>query len=85
MPTEIEIKTKYKTLHNDLTESYYGGKNKLTKAEFDLQHGKVWSDMEAELIAEGYLKPLVLPRDLEAGIDALKAEVEKLKAMLGKK
>lgn len=55
--TEAEIKAKYKALHDTLAESYYGGTSGLTKEEFDIQHGKIWNDMEAELIAEGYRQP----------------------------
>jgi len=55
MPTEAEIKAKYKVQHDTLSASYYAGTSGLTKEEFDFQHGKIWSDMEAELIAEGYL------------------------------
>lgn len=57
MLTEIQIKAKYKKLHDDLSEAYYSGESGLTKEEFDQQHGKVWSDMEAELIAGGFLTP----------------------------
>ena len=79
MPTEIEIKTNHKTLHDTLTEDYY--QNKLmSKGDFDYYHGQNWADMEAELIAEGYLTPPEPVRDLAAEIDGLKAEIEKLKA-----
>lgn len=78
MTTEIEIKAKYKKLHDDLSEAYYGGTSGLTKEEFDIRHGKVWADMEAELIAEGYLTPPPPPRDLEVEVDELKARVKEL-------
>lgn len=78
MPTEAEIKAKYKMLHDELSDAYYAGTSGLTKEEFDFQHGKVWTDMETELIAEGYLTPPIPPRDLEAEIDVLKAKVRKL-------
>jgi len=78
MLTEIEIKAKYKKLHDDLSDAYYGGTSGLTKEEFDLQHGKVWNDMEAELIAEGYLTPPTPSRNLEAEIDALNIRLKAL-------
>jgi len=79
MPTEAEIKAKYKKLHDDLSESYYAGTSGLTKEEFDAQHGKIWADMEAELITEGHLK-LGRPRDLAKEIDELRTRIEKLEA-----
>ncbi len=77
MPTIEKMKTKYKELHDLLSESYYNFHN-LSKSEFDIQHGKIWSDMEAELIAEGFLIPPEPPRDLLAEIDDLKTRLEKL-------
>lgn len=78
MPIEAEIKAKYKKLHDDLSDAYYGGTSGLTKEEFDIQHGKIWGDMETELIAEGFMLPLEPARDLPAEMDDLKARVEKL-------
>ena len=77
MSTEAEIRAKYKKLHDDLTERYYQ-RHELTKEEFDLQHGKIWADMEAELIAGGYLTISPPPRNLEAEIDELKKRVERI-------
>lgn len=57
MPTEAEIIANYKAQHDTLSESYYGGISGLTEDEFNLQHGKIWNDMEAELIAKGYIQP----------------------------
>lgn len=57
MLTEEEIRAKYMVLHNELSESYYSGASGLTKEEFDTQHGQIWNDMKAELIAEGYIQP----------------------------
>ena len=67
MPTEKEIRDNYKEQHDTLTADYYGGTSGLTKEQFDIQHGQIWSNMEAELIAEGYIIPPEPPRDLAAG------------------
>ena len=80
--TEAEIKDKYKALHNKLSESYYK-RHELIKEEFDFQHGKIWSDMDAELIAEGYLKPPEPVRDLAAEIDEIKARIRTLEIKQG--
>jgi len=72
--TEAEIRTKYKELHDLLTESYYNFHN-ISKEEFDIQHGKIWSDMEAELTREGHLTPPQPARDLAKEIDELKAKI----------
>ena len=56
--------------------------------EFNQKHGNIWRNHEAELIARGFMEPPVEPepiRDLAQEIDALKEEVEKLKAKLEKK
>ena len=57
MPTEAEIQAHYKQLHDELTESYYGGASGLTREQFDQQHGQIWSDMETALREAGYLPP----------------------------
>ena len=73
-----EIRVKHKKLHDELSEAYYGGTSGLTKEEFDLQHGKVWSDMDIEIkTATDYAEP-VSPRNLEAEIDALKVRISAL-------
>ncbi len=54
MPTEAEIKATHKQLHDDLSDSYYQ-QGAISKADFDQQHGQIWEDMKADLIAEGYL------------------------------
>lgn len=78
MPTEAEIKANYKAQHDALSEGYYAGTSGLTKEQFDQQHGQIWSDMEATLIAAGYLIPPVPARDLAAEVDELKEKVKKL-------
>lgn len=75
MSTEKEIKANYRKLHDDLSEIYYGGTSGLTKEEFDYQHGQIWSNMEAELIAKGFLTIPEPPRDLVAEIDEIKASL----------
>ena len=77
--TKAEIKAKWKALHDTLSESYYANISGLTKKEFDWQHGKIWNDMEAELIAEGYKTPPKPRRNLEAEFDSLKADIKLIK------
>lgn len=53
--------------------------------EFDLRHGKIWQNHEAELLAEGFMEAPTPPepiRDLEAEMDELKARVTKLELPL---
>ena len=50
-------------------------------AKFNLKHGKIWHNHEAELIAEGFMEAPIPPepvRDLAAEIDELKAKVAQL-------
>lgn len=77
MPTEKEIKAKYKKLHDDLSEIYYDGTMGLAKGEFDTLHGQIWDGMKAELIAGGYLTIPEPSRDLLKEIDELKARLDK--------
>ena len=77
MATEKEIRDNHKKIHDDLSEDYYK-KKLMSKEDFDYYHGQNWADMEAELIAEGYLSPPEPIRDLATEIDELKARVEKL-------
>ena len=81
MPIEKEIKTKYKELHDLLSESYYNFHN-ISKEAFDAQHGQIWADMETELIVEGYLTTPEPPRDLLAEIDELRNENADIRARL---
>lgn len=86
MPTEGEIKAKYKALHDELSDSYYK-RHELSKEDFDTRHGVIWADLEATLIAAGYLTVPQPPRNLEAEIDELRVKVadyDKLKARLDK-
>ena len=78
MLTGKEIKASYKQLHDLLSESYYNFHN-ISKEEFDTQHGQIWANMEAELIAEGLITIPEPPRNLAAEIDELRTEVGKLK------
>ena len=79
MLAEAEIKSRYKDIHDSLSEDYYN-KKLMSKEDFDYYHGQNWNDMEAELLAEGYITPPEPVRDLEAEIDELKADIEVLKA-----
>jgi len=78
MRTEKEITDKAKLDHNNLSEDYY--KNGLmSKQDFDYYHGERWNKLETDLIAGGYLTVPELPRDLEAEMDELRAEIEGLR------
>ena len=79
--TKKEIKTNHKTLHDSLTEDYYK-KKLMSKDDFDYYHGQNWTDMETELIAEGYIKPPEPVRDAFAEIDELRAVQTEIKAIL---
>lgn len=79
--TEKEIKDRYKALHNELTQRYYG-KKELTKAEFDLQHENIWVSMRTELIAGEYLQEPTPPRDLISEIDSLSERMAELEQEL---
>ena len=78
MLPEKEIKSNHKAQHDTLSKAYYAGTSGLTKEQFDVQHGKVWTGMETELIAGGYLTIPEPPRDLEAELDNLKERLGKL-------
>ncbi len=79
--TEKEIIKKYKKLHDELSSIYYGQKpiGQLSKEDFDNSHGQIWTNMETELITEGYRTKPKPPRDLIAEIDELKVEIQALK------
>jgi hypothetical protein len=55
MPTKAEILQKYKDIHDNLTKQFYTDKA-IDKATFAAEHEKCWKDMEAELLANGYLQ-----------------------------
>jgi len=88
--TKEEIDAKYTGQANELEAEYFDiidsglpsqqRQLKVDKSieEFNLRHGEIWHNHEAELIAEGYLKPPEPMRDLEAEIDDLKARIQKL-------
>ena len=78
---EKEIRVKYKTRHDKLTASYYGGTTTLTKEQFDLQHGQSWADMETELTAGGFMEAPKPVRDLVAEIDELRARIAQLEGI----
>ena len=78
MANEAEIRAKYKEYHDLFSESFYSGTSGLTKERFDTQHGQIWANMEADLIAAGFIVPAQPPRDLGKEIDELKTRVRKL-------
>jgi len=55
LPTKAEILEKYRLIHEDLTRQFYVEKS-IDKVTFETQHNKCWSDMQQELLANGYLK-----------------------------
>lgn len=75
---EIEIKAQARIEHDLLTKLYYHPsenlpfEDRITKEEFDFRHGKIWTDMEAELLAEGFIKPPE-PSELDKLKDRVKA------------
>ncbi len=74
----FEIKANYKAQHDEFSKLYYSKSSGLTKEEFDIQHAKIWTDMESELkTASDYIEPIP-PRNLLTEIDDLKARLEKL-------
>jgi len=77
MPSEKETKTNYKELHDLLSESYYNFHN-ISKEEFDIQHGEIWSNCEEELkTASDYIAPIT-PRNLEAEIDLMWEKLDEI-------
>ena len=89
---KAQIDQKHLNQHNTLEAEFFRivneglpNQHRLLKAgksqqDFDAQHGQIWRNHEAELIAEGYMKepvPPKPPRDLVAEIDELKAKIEK--------
>jgi len=78
--TEAEIRAYYQELHDTLSADYYAGTSGLTKEEFDIQHGQIWTDMQAALIADGYIPEPKPTRDLALEIDEIKTDIQKLKA-----
>ena len=67
-----------KIAHDDLSEDYYK-KGLMSKEEFDYYHGEIWDGLERDRIAAGYLIVPKPPRDLEAEMDELKAEITEMK------
>ena len=76
--TKKELTDQARTDHDTLSGAYYGGDSGLSKIDFDLQHGQIWIDLEAALIAGGFKETPIPPRDLEAEIDVLKVKIAKL-------
>jgi len=76
--TVPEIKRFYLNQHDLLSKSYYQDKT-LSKEEFDILHGQVWSSLNDELKLKGFIKEPAPVRDLAKELDELKAEVTALK------
>ena len=79
MVTEAELKTDYLQQHSDLEVLYYA-LGSIDKVTFDSQHGQLWKNFDADMIAAGFRLPPVPPRDMVAEFDELKAKVEALEA-----
>lgn len=78
--TAEEIRAKYKKTHDEMEAEFYplmsaGLIDDELKAIFDTSHGQNWNDMEAELIAEGHLKPPEPAMDYGKEIDEIKAKI----------
>jgi len=69
-----EIIQPAKLLHDDLSYRYYK-LHKMSKEDFDQQHGKIWNDMEVEKIAEGYSE---IPTDWQAEFDKVTKPIDKI-------
>jgi len=78
MVTEIELKGNYLRQHTDLEILYYDF-GAMDKETFDSQHGQLWNNLDADMIAAGFKEPPVPPRDLAKEIDELKAKVDLLR------
>ena len=64
--------------HDSLSEDYYK-KGLMSKDDFDYYHGEIWDNLEGDRIAGGYRTVPEPPRDLEAEIDELRAEITEMK------
>lgn len=78
MATEKQIRGTFKINHDELSEQYYSGKSGMSKSTFDTLHGQIWLDMDAVLIAEGFMSPEIPARDFGAELDEVKARVRDL-------
>lgn len=78
---KAELTRSYQKAHAELSDAFYAGETGLTKAQFDFQHGKIWSGYEAALIAAGHRPAPTLPRDLAAEIDSLEGRIRKLEPL----
>lgn len=77
-----EIRDKAKLAHDNLTKNFYqkkrseDGITQAEQSEFDIQHAKIWADMEAEIkLTDDYISPIP-PRDLAMEIASLKTRIE---------
>lgn len=75
---EAEIRATFRTQHDLLSADYYSGVSSLTKEQFDLEHGQIWMDLAAELVAAGYATWPEPAFDAEAKIKAIKKRLDKL-------
>lgn len=95
MATRKELATKYNQLYIEMHEEFFETinegtpqqerirKSDKTAAELKIRDAEITENYEDELVANGLppLNPVIEPpRDLEAEIDELKAEIELLRA-----
>jgi hypothetical protein len=100
MATKNEIDQRYLDLANQLEAEYFDiideglpTQHRVLKAgksvdNFNAAHAQIWQSHEAELIANGFMKPLPAPepvRDLAAELDQFKADIQAIKTKLGMK
>ncbi len=79
--TEQQIRASFKMVHDELSEDYYSGKSGMSKEEFDTRHAGNWQDLEAVLIAAGFLEPVVPGRDFANELELLEARVKRLEPL----
>jgi len=75
MRTSEEIRADYKKQHADLTYLYYVTHG-IGKANFELQHKKIWEEMTTELLNAGHISP-----PLPTEIDLIKKRLDTLEAV----
>jgi len=79
LPTKAEILEKYRQMHDDITRQFYVDKT-LDQTAFQTEHSKCWSNLQQELLDNGFVKPQyvytfgVVVRDREVTVDIVSLE-----------